>query len=674
MNDTKDNQKAGQRKRGVRASRPKLTRALTDAGLKTQAALAERMADLEGLDAAPKDIVNRVFREVPVELLTLERVARALGVPAHSLYKSSDENDPPSDRQNSTDSKKMQLSLLVFIAAVVSISSVWFLLQRPGDVATTDAVTPIALDLGTATLVVMQLDGDLDGELSAAIRATLGEHFNVAADTASALTRDMDTKSAAKLLRSDVVIDGEVSTVERFTGLRVYLFANGVRRQIWAESFQASAAEFYRARVAENVALAVQKATGLPTIRDLPHFPLAPVQDDYLDGEFHMNQPTTELNVKRAQSRFESALRQDSNYARAHAGLCQTLLEEHWMSDEERALKDAAGACGQALQLNPDDPVVAVAHAHFLHRTGRNDEAIALYEDIVERHPLDAAAHEGLASSHFQSYRQTESTDALQRAKTSARRSADVDPLHWRPLFNLGLYEWFDGNVAAAIAASEEALRRNDNEKILGNLGTFYLCNGDNNEARDVYLRAQAANPGSYVGDEFLGMSYYALGDFAESAKLRQRAIDSIGTGAPEIHQMWGNLGDSYRQMGTTDKAQSAYRRAAEIAERDELRGNAAVADNASRAYYYTMLQTLSPGSVPKSVLREISDNLDAVAAQISSASAMRRVAITYIHRDEVDKALDSISAAAASCPGYAKWPELAQFSDEHSAKVHAIQ
>lgn len=74
------------RKRGVRASRESLSQALARAGLKTQSALAERIADLEGLDAPPKDLVNRMFREQPVDLLSLERAARALGVEAHTLY------------------------------------------------------------------------------------------------------------------------------------------------------------------------------------------------------------------------------------------------------------------------------------------------------------------------------------------------------------------------------------------------------------------------------------------------------------------------------------------------------------------------------------------------------------------------------------------------------------
>ncbi|MGH8282588.1 MAG: hypothetical protein ACRESE_01925 [Gammaproteobacteria bacterium] len=70
----------------MRASRASLSQALARAGLRTQSALAERIADLEGLDAPPKDLVNRVFREQPVDPLSLARVARALEVEAHTLY------------------------------------------------------------------------------------------------------------------------------------------------------------------------------------------------------------------------------------------------------------------------------------------------------------------------------------------------------------------------------------------------------------------------------------------------------------------------------------------------------------------------------------------------------------------------------------------------------------
>ena len=76
------------KQRGVRASRVRLERALlaSDLEKKTQIALANRIADFEELDAAPRDLVNRIFREQPVDVKSIARVARALGVEAESLY------------------------------------------------------------------------------------------------------------------------------------------------------------------------------------------------------------------------------------------------------------------------------------------------------------------------------------------------------------------------------------------------------------------------------------------------------------------------------------------------------------------------------------------------------------------------------------------------------------
>src|SRR3546814_1529012 len=102
------------RKRGVRASRLKLYQALTDAGLKTQVALAVRIADLEGLDEVPRDLVNRVFREQPVEMASLERVARGLGVQAYTLYKTADDQDREFARSEQHQSELQSLMLISY--------------------------------------------------------------------------------------------------------------------------------------------------------------------------------------------------------------------------------------------------------------------------------------------------------------------------------------------------------------------------------------------------------------------------------------------------------------------------------------------------------------------------------------------------------------------------------
>ncbi|HLU07881.1 MAG TPA: tetratricopeptide repeat protein, partial [Woeseiaceae bacterium] len=313
-----------------------------------------------------------------------------------------------------------------------------------------------------------------------------------------------------------------------------------------------------------------------------------------------------------------------------------------------------------ALQLDRDDGVVATAHAQFLSRTGRNDEAMALYEQVIVRNPHDAAALAASAASKLQAFRQEGDRSFLEAAKIAAQQAADMDPLLWKPLFSLATMEWFDGNIAAAIIASEAAIARDENEFVLANLGSFYLCDGAFEKARNAYTRARELNPGSYVGDEFLGTAYYYLGDFEQSVNFRQRAIERLGAGEPEIHEMWGNLGDSFRQVGDRDNAVSAYLRAAEIAERDYLRGTAPASDRAARAWYYTILESLKPGSVPGNVIGRIDDEIDEIAADSASATELRRMAQTWLARGSPDKAREALERATETCRGYADYPDVA--------------
>ncbi len=654
-------QQKGQRRRGVQASRRKLTEALTAAGLKTQAALAERIADLETLDTPPKDMVNRAFRELPVELTSLERIAQALSVPAHSLYKTADEA-PEENSGEAADSPPEPggrgpawVGAVALVAVFVAVAAVWWWpdSQAPAP------LEPAALSLGQRQVVVMPLTGDGDGRFGAALRAELAGQFKVASATATATVQAGDVKEAADTLRADLVIDGEVIDHGRLSGVVLFVFANGVRQQLWAESF----ATVDRSRVVADLAIRAARALAWvlsPGTSDVAYFPLAPVQEDYLAGEALLDAPANELNLKRAQTRFEAALRQDGNFALAHAGLCEALLEQHWMFEEDRMLRDASSACSQALLLAPDHPVVASAHAHFLSRTGRNDEAIALYQSVNASHPSHAAAFEGLSAALLDGYRQSGDAAVLAAAKVAAQRAAEVDPTIWKPLFNLAAMEYFSNDLDSAIAASEAALARQENEYVLGNLGTFYVCRGQFQRAKASYQRAQALAPQSYVGDEFLGMTHYFLGEYDEAVRLRRRAIGRIGDGAPEIHEMWGQLGDSLRMSGAVNEAVAAYQRAAEIAERDFLQGVAPVADRAARAYYYTALEHLAPGSLPGHVEDTLSRELDEIGPALVEASAHRRMAQIWVLRGEPAKARASVAKATETCPGYGLLPDFA--------------
>ena len=80
------------RKRGIKASREKLEAAMLARGFDTQAALAQQILIDEGLSKAPKDLVNKVFREQGVSTHNLARVAKALNVAAHTIYLAKDDS------------------------------------------------------------------------------------------------------------------------------------------------------------------------------------------------------------------------------------------------------------------------------------------------------------------------------------------------------------------------------------------------------------------------------------------------------------------------------------------------------------------------------------------------------------------------------------------------------
>ena len=466
----------------------------------------------------------------------------------------------------------------------------------------------------------------------------------------------------ARRLRLDLVIDGEVLEVGRLAAVRLFGFAGGVRQQLWAESLPAIDLPGAVDDIVDRAARAIRHAAGLGDAEAAPgHFPLAPVQDDYLRGRLHLDSPSNELNLKRAETRFEAALRQDPNYARAHAGLCQALLESHWMLEEDRMLLDASRACSQALLLAPEDPVVATAHAHFLRRTGRNDEAIDRYREILNRHPRFAAAFEGLSATQLDAYRQTGDAASLQAAIAAARTAAELDPRLWKPLFSEATMHWFAGDLDQAIAASEAARERDENEYVLANLGTFYICAGAFEQARDAYQRAREVAPASYGRRRVPGHGLLLprrLRRGREAARARHRVDRRRGTGDPrDVGPARRRLPASgqRRRRGGRLPPRGPHRRARPPARHRPRRqpgGPGLLLHDPAHARPDAGAGRHRPGPSTRSSTTSRPCRWE--------ATAHRRMAQIWLLRGREDRARAALARAAATCPGYRDWPDLA--------------
>ena len=631
------------------------------------------MADLEQLENEPLSLVNRVFREQPVEPGSLERVARALGVEAWTLYlteqaKSGDQASaaPSSARGQDPVRRRWIPASLAAVLVLALIALAVFLQPSPSG---PDSELPRAPHSGPGrpTVAVLEFEDDTGLDLAGALRVRLETEFSVVMGSMEALAEHYGEREAAERLRAQWLIGGEHIRFGRWSGLRIWLEHDGRRVPVWNEARPTSRLNHDRdALVAE--AFAAIRSRILGRQRRVEGFADEDALEDYLVGRMHLDRALTELNVRRAQGRFEAAIRRDPDYARAHAGLCLALLEEIWIQDEQWALEQAGPACREALTLAPEDPVVQLAHAALLRRSGDIEAAIEQIETASSDEPRDADLLNLKATLYFHRFRQTGETADLERARRAASAAAVVDPGFWKPLFTRAIIEYFDNDIEAAVDASRAALAREENTSILTNLGTFELCAGDIEQARRRYLRVRELEPQAHSGDEFLGLVHYYLGEYEISRQLRQRAIEALADGSPEIHQMWGGLAESRWRSGDTAGAVQAWLKAIEIVERDRLRGTAGQDDAAARIHYYAAVKKLSPGAVSNDAIAGLEQELEALMEAALSASAWVSAAKAYLNLDQPNRAKAALANAARTCPGYARLPDFADLAAQQSA------
>lgn len=692
--------KTRQRNRGIRASRVKIATAMAKAGIKTQAALAARIAKLEGLDEndPPRRVVNKVMREQPVDMPTLMRVARALDVPVYSLYLTTEDLEHGStstgepgeecsfgpepaggateplapdgaavqDAAVEVDAPSSAAEPVAPVIAVqhdvgpeVAPSSRWL---RYG------AWIAVALVLSLGALAVWRLpslqglvtkaEPERGGSLSVRLGNVQGHEPELFRQ--HLLDQRLDRVTIANDATNDrssagsLVLEGELTRVGRAVNVRLFSVDGTERMPFWSAIRSGPAATRELAHAAG--AMLVQHAlTG-----ELPKSSNATATEQVMRGLAHLDNSPNELNLRRAQSELEAALRIDAEHPTAHAALCETLVRQSWIRDEQRSLSDAQNVCRTARELDEEAPLTRVAYAHLLERTGRAAESHLLLDEILLAHPDYTDALLTASDAALQAFLESGDARFLDAAERRARHSTRVEPDHWKTHWTLGRVEFHRKNIAAAIAAYETARRLDANEYVLGNLGAMRFCSGDVERARAVFLEARQTTDNPALGEEYMGMIHYYLRDFRQSIQHRQRAVDAMqATGGPEIHQIWGDLGDSLRRGGRDAEAARAYARALQIVTNDFSLGNATAGDKAYRAYYRVLVARSAGERATSAERASHLEDINDATASTTEAPALLRAALALKWLDEADRSRQVATLAGATCPVYAAHPDL---------------
>jgi tetratricopeptide (TPR) repeat protein len=676
--------KARVRNRGVRASKVKLAAAMTKAGIKTQAALAARIAEQEGLDEPPRQAVSKVLRERPVDLPTLMRVARALDTPVYSLYLTTQDvqDGLGIDELESEEGETERIEGLPIEEPALEPSPANPAPASPISSAATNtaSVSPpwfrrqalaygVVLFIGAGALLLLWRSPSLSPYIGANARGQpLWVRLGKLEGDAGAFDRELraqpldnvtfsndvagtgSTPSGARALR----VEGELKRVGRAVSVRLSSIEGDERVPFWSGIRSGPTAERELAQTAAR-AFAQHARTGRPA-----HSSSTTVIEQVMRGLSHLDSSPNELNLRRAQSEFEAALRIDPLNATAQAALCETLVRQSWIRDEQRSLTDAQNVCRVARDLDDDAPMTRTAYAHLLERTGRAAESHLLLEELVRQHPDDIDALLTATDSALQAFLETGEQRFLAIAEQRARRGSALEPDYWKTHWLLGRVEFHRGEVAAAIQAYEAARRLDANEYVLGNLGAMNFCSGDVARARDVFLEARQTKDNAALGEEYMGMIYYYLRDYGQSMRYRQRALDALqATGGPEIHQIWGDLGDSYRRSGRASEASQAYARAIQIVSSDFAQGNATTGDKAYRAYYSVVALESSGKRPSESERGALIADLDTAATLATEAPALLRAAIGLHLLGDNDRAREVAARASKTCRVYATHPDL---------------
>jgi TolB-like protein/DNA-binding winged helix-turn-helix (wHTH) protein/tetratricopeptide (TPR) repeat protein len=279
--------------------------------------------------------------------------------------------------------------------------------------------------------------------------------------------------------------------------------------------------------------------------------------DIYLQG-LNLLHHDTSSDTAKAIDRFGQALKEDSGFAKAQAGICRAEIWRLESKHSAEAFDNARLACQRAAQMDPTLPEVDLAMGDLYRVAGDSERALQYYRNSSRAPALQVRAHIGAAQVYAARGQHDLSAQEFQQA-------LQLSPGDPAVLAQVGYQQYLDGNVPQAVVSFREAVELRPGDAILwGTLGALYMAAGNNADAEQALEHSIALEPAAATLTN-LGLLKYQAGDYAAAVDLRRQAtvLD------PQDFMTWGNLGDALRadpQASAVD-VHKAYEQAAARAE-----------------------------------------------------------------------------------------------------------
>ena len=182
-----------------------------------------------------------------------------------------------------------------------------------------------------------------------------------------------------------------------------------------------------------------------------------------------------------ARSLFEASLNRDPGFARARAGLANTLFLETLFRRPDAAEVSVRGQAeaNRALQLDPRDPYCMLMHARMHFNAGAFYDGMAELEKTISASPSYSIAH----SDKARMLAVAGDVEGARGAIDTALALNPIDPYNHTSYITLSLIEMLDGNFeeAAAVARAGQKLSFRSLDDRIVSIAAFHY--GDDRKA-----------------------------------------------------------------------------------------------------------------------------------------------------------------------------------------------
>lgn len=653
-------------------SNKKLNRALVNAGLTSQQALAERIATLEGkpTESGPTTTINQAFRQQPISESSLHRIARGLGVEAEELLldepSATDDslssvagpeavtaNEGRSDEGASENAQSSRIGLILGIVAVIAIASVLFAVLGPSDqsldeptVADTSAPNPGP----RPAIAFARAQSDSAVLATELLQVAMSEYWPI-------LPRTPTVPFGTPSTGIDVVFEVSTTQSARYLALVIKSADESSQRVVWTDVLPANASEAYFQHRMSMAAAAIDLrfSQGIET-----PFATLSAQEQWLAGKASLDAGRTELSIRRAQSAFQSALREWPNWDQAHAALCEAFIQEFLWSKDTAVLTVAEASCTEAGRLNRSSVEVEIAAGSLMRKQGLDEEAETHFVAALE---LDASNVDTLlsfAELRLQQFVLGSRSGSDTEAGALADQATTLEPSFWKTHYIAGRIHFLTGDVQGAIDSNTQSIAQVATHQALNNLGAAQMCAGNFSQAVDAFTEAVAVYPQSHVNDVQLATASYFANDYDASVRLFRAAMDKQEAERAQEHRVVGGYADSLRHLRRDQEAITAYTQALNLVEKMIVKGEKNPMHRAHRAYYMSARDAVNPELTDAlgvaSVERELRE-LETLA-QTNSGVLILLAASRMLRNEEAD-ARRLFDLSVDYCEGYRLLPEL---------------